>query len=270
MEVWDHQYDYLYRGYPKSQKIYLSTTFIFEDIHHALTDAMGMEIIITAQTERHAQKHLQDFKKYVLTSEYKDYLITKPIPELGLSRDEVTKATMAVMHNPHRPFFPTYIYALPFDSGSLISYKKVKHIHASDITRSKKLPDLQKEAFVAMMSRVSISKGSVVMEAPHRGLSTPLNEQLEKYTSYIKEGNILNGKSKEEQQGLPFFVKPYDYTYGIESGAFTETFIKGEREKHGVLFDMYYGAKPFASDISWFFPEDLEHRSDTATEFFVQ
>ena len=39
-EVWDDQYSYLLRAYPKSQKIYLSTTFILEDIKHALTDAM--------------------------------------------------------------------------------------------------------------------------------------------------------------------------------------------------------------------------------------
>lgn len=269
-EVWNHQFDYLYRAYPKSQKIYLSTTFIFEDIYHALTDAMGMEIIITAQSDTHAKKHLQDFKKYVLTSDYHDYLITRPIPELGLGRDEVTKATMAVMHNPRRPFYPTYIYALPYDSGSLMSYKHVKHIHASDVTRSKKLAPLQREAFIAMMSRVSISKGSIVIEAPHRGLDTSLNEQMEKYESYIKAGGKLLGKTKTEQQGLPFFVKPYDYTYGIKSGAFTETFIQGEREKHGVLFDMYYGAKPFASDISWFFPEHFKNTSSKATEFFAE
>lgn len=269
-EVWNHQFDYLYRAYPKSQKIYLSTTFIFEDIYHALTDAMGMEIIITAQSDDKAKKHLQDFKKYVLTSEYHDYLITRPIPELGLGRDEVTKATMAVMHNPRRPFYPTYIYALPYDSGSLMSYKHVKHIHASDVTRSKKLAALQREAFIAMMSRVSISKGSIVIEAPHRGLDTSMNEQMEKYNSYIEAGNELLGKTKAEQQGLPFFVKTYDYNYGIKSGAFSETFIQGEREKHGVLFDMYYAAKPFASDISWFFPEHFQHTSSKATEFFAE
>ena len=267
-EVWNDQYKYIYRAYPKSQKIFLSTTFIFEDIRHALTDCMGMEIIISAQSETHAQNHLNDFKKYVMTSRYKDYLITKPIPEIGLSRNEVTKSTMALLHNPDNPFFPTRVYAIGASAGALISYKKVKHVHASDITRSKETPEKQKETIASMVSRLAISKGSMVLEAPFRGMEGPLFDQWEKYNNAVEKGLNLAKLSREQQRAEPFYCKAYDYTYGLQSGAFDEAFIAGERIRQGNLFDMYYGAKPYQSDMSWFLPEMFKS-SDEADSFFA-
>jgi hypothetical protein len=266
-EIWNHRTQYIYRAYPKSQKIFLSTTFIFEDIWHALTDAMGMEILIIAQSEHHAKLHLSDFKKYVQTSRYRDYLIRKAIPEIGLERNEITKSTVAYMHNPDKPFFPTKIYAVGPSAGSLISYKKIKHIHASDITRSKETPESQKEAFASMVSRLAISKGSMVYEAPFRGMTGPLYEQFEKFNEITEKGIDLSVLSRTEQRKMPFFFKQYDYTYGIASGAFDEAFIEGERLRHGPLFDMYYGAKPVQSDISWITP-DMFSTSEEANKFF--
>lgn len=266
-EVWDDQYRYIYRAYPKSQKIYLSTTFILEDIHHALTDAMGMEIIISGQSAFHSQLHLSDFKKYVQTSEYKDYLITKAIPEIGLERNEVTKATIAYMHNPENPFWPTKIYAVGANAGALISFKKIKHIHASDITRSKETPEKQKETIASMLSRLANTKGSLVLEAPFRGMEGPLYEQWEKFNEMTEKGIKLNKMSREDQRAMPFYCKPFDYTYGLKSGAFTDQFITGERIRLGPLFDMYYGAKPYQSDQSWFWP-DMFKTSPDANEFF--
>jgi len=266
-EVWDDRFRYIYRAYPKAQKIFLSTTFILEDIWHALKDAMGLEILIVAQSEFHAKLHLDDFRKLVLTSRYRDYMITKPIPELGLARNEVSKSSVAYMHNPDRPFFPTKIYAVGPTAGSLISYKKIKHIHASDITRSKETPESQKEAFASMVSRLAISKGSMVYEAPFRGMVGPLFEQFEKFNEITEKGIDLLKISRKEQRAYPFYFKQYDYTYGLKSGAFDEDFIKGERLRHGPLFDMYYGAKPVQSDMSWFTP-DMFDTSEEADSFF--
>jgi len=266
-EVWDDQFKYLLRGYPKSQKIYLSTTFLFEDIYHALTDAMGMEIIIIGQSEFHSQTHLQDFKKLILTSQLKDYLIREPIKEIGLERNEITKATVAYMHNPKNPFWPTKIYALPPSAGSLISLKRVKHVHASDITRSKETPEKQKEAIASMFSRLANSVGSMVLEAPFRGMSGPLFEFWEKYKEITEKGIDLSRLTKTQQQAMPMYIKEYDYHYGIKSGAFTPEFIEGEKIRLGPLFDMYYGAKPYESDQSWF-TQDMFQTSQEANDFF--
>jgi len=137
VEIWNDRFKYIYREYPKSQKIAVSTLCLLEDAHHALTDCLGREIYIVAQSKPHAKTHLQDFRKMILASRYHDYLITKPMPSLGLLKDEVTKTDTAYLHNPLNPFRPTIVYAKGFESGQLISHKRVKHIHASDIEKSK-------------------------------------------------------------------------------------------------------------------------------------
>jgi hypothetical protein len=266
-EVWNHQYEYVRRAYPKSQKIYFSTTFILEDIKHALTDAMGYEIIICAQSDDHAKTHLSDFKKYILTSEFKDYLITSPIREIGLERNEITKADRAYLHNPKRPFWPTRVYALGFTEGKLVSYKRVKHVHASDITKADSKPENQDKAFASLTSRLANTQGSFVLEAPPRGQHGPLFKQHEKFNSMTEKGIDLSTMPFQEQQKYPFFVKPYDYTVGIKYGCFTPETIEGEKLIHGILFDMYYGAKFMDSDVS-FYTSDMFKTSDIVTEFF--
>lgn len=266
-EVWNDQYKYIYRAYPKSQKIWLTTTFLFEDIRHALTDALGMQILITGQSKFHAKEHLSDLRKYLMNSRYKDYLITKPIPEIGLSRGEVTNSNVMVTHNPDNPFYPTKTYAMGSSAGELISFKKVKHIHASDITRSKETPEKQKETIASMMSRLANTKGSLVLEAPFRGMEGPLFEQWEKFNEITEKGIDLANLTREEQRALPFYCKAYDFNYGIAGGCFTAGFIEGERIRHGRLFDMYYAAKPVAGDMAWFY-ESMFNTSEQATKFY--
>lgn len=266
-EVWNDQYNYIYRAYPKSQKIWLTTTFLFEDIKHALTDAMGRQIIITGQSEFHAKEHLADLKKYVMNSRYSDYLVRKAIPEIGLDRSEATSSKVVVMHNPDNPFYPTKIYAMGSNAGALISFKKVKHIHASDITRSNETPEKQKETIASMLSRLANSKGSLVLEAPFRGMEGPLFEQWEKFQEITAKGIDLKKMTREEQRAMPFYCKAYDYQYGIDAGCFTQSFIDGERIRQGRLFDMYYGAKPVAGDMAWFY-ENMFKTSEQATKFY--
>jgi hypothetical protein len=267
-EIWNDQYDYLLRAYPKSQKIFMSTTFLLEDIKHCLTDAMGMEVLIIGQSIDHSQTHLQDFKKLILTSQFKDYLITQPIREIGLERNEITKATVAYLHNPKNPFWPTKVYALSPTSGSLISWKRVKHVHMSDTTRSKETSEKQKEALGAVLSRLANSVGSCVYESPYWFVGSPLYEQNEHYQAMIERGETLKGLTKKEQQGKPFYVKEYDYHYGLKCGAFTEEFIEGEKIRLGPLFDAYYSAKPLAAGMGWY-TNDMFNTSQDATESFM-
>ena len=51
--------------------------------------------------------------------------------------------------------------------GSLEEY--TTFIHALDVTRSDKIPQIQNEAFASLKSRLALSKGSFVFEAPPRG-----------------------------------------------------------------------------------------------------
>jgi hypothetical protein len=267
LEIWNDRWKYIYREYVKAQKIGVSTLCLLEDIHHALTDCMGKEIMIIAQSLSHAIRHLQDFRKMVISSpEYHDYLIIKPIPGV-LLRDEVTKITEAYMHNPNNPFRPTHIYALGMEPGSLVSFKTIGHIHASDITKSKYTPEIQKESFGAFMSRLGISAGSCVMEAPPRGLSGPLFEQFEQFEEIKKAGIELEKLSRHEQMKYPFYVKKYTYQVGLDAGLLTPEFIEGEKLRLGPLFKMYYEADFYESDQSWYKPQDFK-TSDEASDFF--
>jgi len=266
-EIWDDQYSYSKRCYPKAQKMWISTTCIFEDIKHAVTDAMGYEIMICAQSDDHAQLHLSDFKKLILTSDLKDYLITKPIREIGLERNEITKADRAYLHNPKNPFWPTKVYTAGFTEGKLVSYKRIKHIHASDFTKAESTVENQEKAFASLTSRLANTQGSLVLEAPPRGQAGPLYRQYERYNKLKEDGIDLSQLSKNEQQKHPCYTKVYDYTIGIKNGCFTSEFIEGQKAELGPLFGMYYGGIFEDSDMTWY-KSDMFKTSQEATESF--
>ncbi len=134
-----------YRLYLKSQKIGLSTMILLEDFHIALTRGRGKEILIISQSKEKAKDHIQDLKKMIGNSIYADFLIDKPTTEEDLLKDERSKIDTIYLRNPADTSRPTKIIALGITSvGSLISFKKVCHIHMSDIT----LADMVDERFV--------------------------------------------------------------------------------------------------------------------------
>lgn len=267
-EIWEDQFRYIYREYPKAQKITVSTICLLEDIFHGLTDCMGYEMFIVAQTRDFAKIHLQDVRKMILASEYKDYLITKPIPGL-LLKDEVTKTDEAYLWNPKKPLMPTHIYAKGFEAGQLISHKRVKHIHASDIAKSKLTATLKREAYGAMMSRLGLTHGSCVMESIMGGLDGPMNEQFEKYEEIVKAGIDLSKLSKREQMKYPMYCRKLKYTLGLEQGLVTPEFIEGERTRLGPLFGMFYEADAYESDQAWYRDEEWIQTKE-ASDFFAR
>jgi hypothetical protein len=269
IEIWNDRWKYIYREYPKSQKIAVSTLCLLEDAHHALTDCMGREIYIVAQSKDHAKVHLQDFRKMILSSRYHDYLITKPMQSIGLLKDEVTKTDEAYMHNPLNPFRPTHIYAKGFESGQLISHKRVKHIHASDIEKSKLTALKKKEAFGAMMSRLANTGGSCVIESIFAGVGGPMYDQYEKYIEYLKAKETpLHKLSRRQQQAKPFYCRKLKYTVGVDAGIISPEFIEGERIRLGPLFPMFYEAEAIDSESTWYFEEDII-QSEDASLFFA-
>jgi hypothetical protein len=268
VECWNDQFKYIYRMYVKAQKILLTSIFLLEDIFHGLTDAQGMEILLIGQSLNHATIHLQDLRKMILASKYRDYLITKPFPEIGLLKDEVTKVGTAYLHNPKNFLRPTKIYALGPTPGSLLSYKRVKHVHASDISKSKETPDTLKETVASLISRLANTAGSFVLEGPPRGLSGPVWEEYQKFEDMQKRGIDLSKISRNEQRKYPFFVRKYTYEAGIRAGVITPEFIEGERNRWGPLFGMLYMADFYESDQNWYKPE-MFATSKEATDFFA-
>lgn len=270
IQTWYDRWISKYRLYVKSQKIGLSTMILLEDFHIALTRGRGKEILIIAQSKEKAQDHIQDLKKMISQSIYSDFLINRATTEEELLKDERTKIDKIYLRNPANPNQPTKIIALGITSvGSLISFKRVCHIHMSDVTLADMTEERFDEAFGGAFSRLANTDGTMVIECPMRGPSGPVFNILDEDDSLKKDGVIIEfaeGEKIETPSG--FLVRRYTYQVGIISGMITLDFIEKEKRRLGVLFGMYYLAEVYTSDKTWFSKESIQQTSIQATEMY--
>lgn len=270
IQTWADRWISKYRLYLKSQKIGLSTMILLEDLHIALTVGRGKEILIISQSKEKAKDHIQDLKKMIGNSIYADFLIDRPITEEDLLRDERSKIDTIYLRNPDNPSNPTKIIALGITSaGSLISFKKVCHIHMSDVTLADMTEERFIEAFGGAFSRLANTDGSLVIECPPRGPSGPVFNIVDEDDSLKKDGvqiEIEEGKKILTPSG--FLVRRYTYQIGIDCGMITVQFIEKERRRLGVLFGMYYMADFYSTDQTWFDKNSINQTSDAATEAY--
>ena len=278
-DVWDDSFIYLNRLYIKSQKIGLSTLFLLEDIHHALTDCCGKQIMIVAQTTVQAKLHLSDLIRLIKSSTYRDYLIEKPVP--WLKKWEVTKATMVYMHNPKNPLHPTRIYALSLTPGSLLSFKEVGHLHISDPMISEKTIENLDKSLAAATSRTAITHGSTVIETPPRGPEGMIYDITQRDLENLKNGYYyiphndypdlklskkkLSNISRKLQED--YHVKFYDFTYAIKAGLISWAYINSKKKELGPLFPMFFMATFFSGSTVWYLDDKIIY-SEKATDFF--
>ena len=247
----------------KSQKIGISSLCILITLWHALTDCMGMELIINAQTDDQAKTHAQDLRRIIANSpKYKDYLITTAFTSLGLLKDEVTKVHTIYLHNPRRPTIPTKIIVVGMSPGALLSHKRVGFIWSSDSTISQLTAAKKEEVWGAMLSRRANTLGPVIVECPARDPSGPVYEAYERYEKQLKSKDKI---SKED-----FRVFKFTYELGLRDGFFTEEFIESEKRRLGPLFGTFYQADFFASGHTWYKLKDLANTTEDATNLFFQ
>ena len=270
IQTWADRWISKYRLYLKSQKIGLSTMILLEDLHIALTVGRGKEILIISQSKEKAKDHIQDLKKMLGNSIYADFLIDRPITEEDLLRDERSKIDTIYLRNPDNPSSPTKIIALGITSaGSLISFKKVCHIHMSDVTLADMTEERFVEAFGGAFSRLANTDGSLVIECPPRGPSGPVFNIVDEDDSLKKDGitvELEEGKKILTPSG--FMVRKYTYQVGIDCGMITLEFIEKEKRRLGVLFGMYYLADFYSTDQTWFDKDSINQTSAEATEAY--
>lgn len=270
IQCWDDRESSKYRLYLKSQKIGLSTMILLEDLHIALTRGRGKEILIISQSKEKAKEHIQDLKKMIGNSIYVDFLIDRATTEEELLKDERSKIDTIYLRNPADPNRPTKIIALGITSaGSLISFKRVCHIHMSDVTLADMTEERFNEAFGGAFSRLANTDGTLVIECPPRGPSGPVFNIVDEDDSLKQDGIIFEleeGKKILTPSG--FLVRRYTYQVGIDCGMITDSFIEKERRRLGVLFGMYYLADFYSTDQTWFDKNSINQVSDKATEIF--
>ena len=270
IECWNDRELSRYRLYLKSQKIGLSTMLLLEDFHIALTVGRGKEILIVSQSKEKAKDHIQDLKKIITSSIYADFLIDRPTTEEDLLKDERSKVDTIYLRNPERPQYTTKIIALGITSAaSLISFKKVCHIHMSDVTLADMTDERFVEAFGGAFSRLANTNGTMVIECPPRGPSGPVFNIVDEEDSLKKDGvsiEIEEGKKILTSSG--FLVRRYTYQVGIDCGMITMQFIEQEKRRLGVLFSMYYEADFYSTDQTWFDKNSINQTSQIATEIY--
>lgn len=262
IQTWDDRKISNYRLYLKSQKIGLSTMLLLEDFHIAITRGRGQEMFIVAQSKDKAKVHLQDLKKIILNSIYKDYLIDIKKTEEDLLRDERTKTDTIYLRNPDMPRYPTVIYALGITSpGSLISSKRVSHIHMSDVTLADMVESRFEESFGGVFSRLINTEGTMVIECPPRGPDGPVyrlaESALRTKDGIIQEMENDNKHIKLTKEG--FLIRRYTYQVGINCGMITQKTIDKEKARLGPLFAMYYEARFFSGAFTWYDKELIKY-----------
>lgn len=247
----------------KSQKIGISSLCILITIWHALTDCMGMELIINAQSDEQAKEHAQDLRRILAGSDkYKDYLITSEYTALGLLKDEVTKVHTIYLHNPKNPRMPTKIIVVGMSPGALLSHKRVGFIWSSDSTISQLTAQKKNEVWAAMLSRLANSLGPAIVECPAREPSGPIYDTWERYEKQIEEKTDIDPDND-------FFVYKFKYQLGLRDGFFTPAFIESEKRRLGPLFGTFYGADFFASGMTWYLEEHFNKQTEQATNLLL-
>jgi len=262
LDIWKLHREHRLLMILKSQKIGISSLCILITLWHAMTDCMGMELIINAQSDDQAKTHAQDFRRILANSpKYKDYLITSQFVSLGLLKDEITKVHTIYLHNPINPKMPTKIIVVGMSPGALLSHKRVGFIWSSDSTISQLTSAKKHEVWAAMLSRLANSLGPCIVECPARDPSGPVYEAYERYEQQLEDGNVIDPDND-------FFVYKFKYQLGLRDNFFTPAFIESEKRRLGPLFGTFYAADFFASGSTWYEEEHFANKTDTATDMF--
>jgi len=275
LEIWAIHRKYKKVLILKSQKIGISSLCILITLWHALTDCVGMELIINAQSDDQAKTHAQDLRRIILGSDkYRDYLITSEFSSLGLLKDEVTKVHTVYLHNPRMPRLPTKIIVTGQSQGALLSHKRVGFIWSSDMTISSQTVETQKSVWGAMLSRLANSQGPLIVECPARSPEGPVYDTYERFEktfekvyNYFESWN-KNKLVKKLDPKHDFYVQRFGYERGIEDGFFDQDFIDAERRRLGPIFGTFYEANFFASQTTWYRKEHVSNETDNATQVF--
>lgn len=262
LELWELHQTYKLIIILKSQKIGISSLCILITLYHALTDCMGMELIIQAQSDEQAKSHAQDLRRIIGNSiKYKDYLISKSYTSLGLLKDEVTTVHKIWLHNTKNPRTPTKIIVVGMSQGALLSHKRVGFIWSSDMTISELTSERKTSVWAAMLSRRANTRGPVIIECPARSPEGPIYGAWERYQKQLENDEDISYDND-------FHCFEFGYKKGIKDGFFDEAFIEAEKRRLGPVFGTFYNADWFASGQTWYARNMLNKTSDAATDLF--
>lgn len=238
----------------KSQKIGISTSILMTDFQLAIlpsTDyrsCRGYEILVVAQSLDAARQHIDTLRRMISNSDvYRDYLITEPMTEVGLNRDEVSKVERLYIYNPDNPRRPTRIIGRGPKERTLWSWKNVKHVHMSDIAV---VNEDYTGAVHTVLTRLANTDGSMVIETP----PSPQGPTGKIYDIWQKAHDKTDLENPEGQ----FHPIQLDYRAAVAANVISEDMIKEYKQQFGSEFARYFEAQWIAGGGNVFDPKDIE------------
>jgi len=230
-EIWNDRNKY--RLVVKSQKVGLTTSALLEDFQRSITVAKGKDILIIAQSQRHANEHIRTLKYMIVNSEkYARYLITS-VQEFTQFKEEKTKVHVAYILNDESVNQPARIIGLGSAEGGVWSWKNVAHIHISDIAASSVQDD--SGLFAAAFSRLANTNGTMLIESPPRG---PRGQLYDIYT----KSKLSQAQGQSETPEGQFKVWEIPAREAVASGLISQQFLDAEKLRLGSLYRQYYEA----------------------------
>lgn len=257
-QSWMDNFKYKYNLIVKSQKIGISTSELMADFNRCIipttghkyseSSTMGFDTLIIAQTYPHAKEHIRTLYDMISQSiEYRDFLVDKPSEEI--SKKDRTRANILILRNPENPAKVTRIIGLGPTASGVWSWKRIKHIHMSDVAAIDQIDD--RPLFAAAFSRLASTKGkgSMTIETPPRG------EQGKVYQLY----KDIHTEGNEAFERAKFHYREYPATMAVDAGLITEDWLEDERERQGVLYGMLYECKFLNPYTTWYPTEGFNY-----------
>jgi hypothetical protein len=160
-------------------------------------------------------------------------------------KDQVTKVTVLHIKNPDNPTRPTRIIGLGGNEASVWSWKRVRHIHLSDIAVVAKKD--YSGVIGAAMTRLANTDGSMIIETP------PYGPRGKVYEIFM-QSKLANADSPEGQFKL-FTIPARE---AVAANLITQEFLEGEKVRLANLYPAYYEAEFSAATGSVFNLADVE------------
>jgi hypothetical protein len=248
IELWKRGFSYKYRIVIKSNKIGLTTSSLLELFYHMITDCAGHEALVFAQKFEISKDHIRTLRRMIIQSDkYRPFLISHQ--EEGLLKDDVTKVSEIVLRNPYDRFKPSRVIGLGVAASSAVSWKQVKYILFSDITKSKQD---YRETLDGALTRLSNSEGYFLIET----IPGKIGDRVYELVQETKYGKSDSDTDIEIPPELSFSYMEIPAREAIAAGVIRQQWLDAQKDKLGKFFDKYYncqfiteGGKVFPSHI---------------------
>jgi len=250
-EVWNSVFDHRYTCVVKSQKVGITTTVLLADLQLALLprshprSCRGKEILIIGQSIPHAREHLRTLRQLIQRSKYSEVMRMRPIQ--ATLKDEITKVGMLILENPDDPTSPTRFFALGPKEGGIWSYKKVKHIHVSDIAATDIID--YSPALNAALTRLANTNGTMVIESPPRG---PQGKLYDIWRAAVER------RPDDASPDISFWPIKIPASKAVEAGLIEQSYLDSMKAQMGAAYNNYYEAEFVAVEGNVFKLEQVE------------